>query len=458
MIIKRKSILLSGICLLLVLALLLFPACTSSTTSPTIGGTSPATGPSEIVLGTSVPLTGNLAGFGQGSGWALQAAVVDLNNQGGIFVKDYNRKLPVRLVLLDNQSDPIKASTLTESLILQDKVNFLVSGNESPPAFVSTATMADKYKTPYVGNVGPFEPYQAQRSQANPPWMYVWATGFHIGAPAEEGDFRAGVPGYTIASVSGDVINQFAGQTNKKTAIFASDEPDGRGWYSTFPAALTQMGLIVDGANKELGLAPPDTTDFSTIINTWKANQAEIMFGNALAPWFGTLWKQCKELGYKPKLVYAGRAALYYTDVSAWGGDLPNGICCEQLWSPSMDPNVCKGIGDTTPKSLGDRWTAAKNQPVNQAIGWSYANVQSIASAIEAAGTLDKTKVNAALATLDITTIGGRLKYDKSQFSQWPLAFGQWQSTNQPAKWVWQTIVSDFSFIPKTAAPLFPIP
>jgi branched-chain amino acid transport system substrate-binding protein len=413
---------------------------------------------SEIVLGATAPLTGDLAGFGQGSGWALQAAVDDLNKQGGIMVKELGRKLPVRLVLLDNQSSPIKAGTLAESLILQDKVNFLVSGNESPPAFASTATQADKYKIPYVGNIGPFEPYQALASQATPPWSYIWGTGFHIGAPAEKGDFREGKPGYTIVDVSASVINQFANDTNKKTAIFASDEPDGRGWYAAFPAGLTKMGLIVDGADKELGLAPPNTTDFSTIINTWKKNNDEIMFGNALAPWFGTLWKQSRELNYRPKLVYAGRAALYYTDISSWGGDLPNGICCEQLWSPKMDPKVCKGIGDTTPQSLADRWTVAKNQPLNQAIGWSYANVQSIAAAIEAAGSLDKAKVNAAMATIDIQAIGGRLKYDSTHFSQWPMSFGQWQKTDKPSKWEWQTIVSAFDFIPVTAKPLFPIP
>jgi branched-chain amino acid transport system substrate-binding protein len=464
---KRLPILFVGFCLILVLSLAFVSACTSQSSSPPPSSSKPATstatasppaaGPSEIVYGATAPLTGNLAGFGEGSGWALKAAVDDINKQGGILVKDYNRKLPVRLVLLDNQSDPIKAGTLAESLILQDKVNFLVSGNESPPAFASTANVADKYKIPYVGNIGPFEPYNAMASQANPRWTYVWGTGFHIGAPAEKGDFREGQPGYTIGDVAAAFINQFIGQTNKKTAIFASDEPDGRGWYTTFPDALKGMGLTLDGQAKELGLAPPDTTDFSSIIKQWKDNSDDIMFGNALAPWFGTLWKQCRELGYKPKLVYAGRAALYYIDISSWGGDLPNGVTCEQLWSPAMDPSVCKGIGDTTPKSLGDRWTADKNQPINQAIGWSYANVQSISSAIESAGSLDKAKVNAALAKIDISSIGGRLKYDSTQFSQFPLAWGQWQK-DASGKFVWQTIVSQHSFIPKTANPIFPIP
>ena len=154
-----KRLLLVSLAIVLVFGLIL-AGCASSTPAPTtsapntsapITSTAPVTtskpapstsqpattaapaGPSEIILGASAPLTGNLAGFGQGSGWALQAAVEDLNKQGGIMVKDYNRKLPLRLVLLDNQSDPAKASTLAESLILQDKVNFLVSGTRVSP-------------------------------------------------------------------------------------------------------------------------------------------------------------------------------------------------------------------------------------------------------------------------------------------------------------------------------------
>ena len=268
-------------------------------------------------------MTGNLAGFGQGGAFGLQAAVDDINKQGGIFVKEYNRQLPVRVIQLDDLSDPIKSGTLAESLILQDKVNFLIGAPQSPPAFAAIATAAQRYKTPYIDDAGPFEPYNGMRSQANPPWTYAWANGFHIGAPYTQGDFRAGQPGYTIVDVASNLIKQFASQTNKKTAIFASDEPDGRGWYTSFPAGLTQMGLIVDGADKELGLAPPNTTDFSSTIQQWKSNNDEIMFGNALAPWFGTLWKQAREMGFKPKLVYAGRAALYYTDINSWGGDLP---------------------------------------------------------------------------------------------------------------------------------------
>ena len=53
----------------------------------------PVTGPEFIVIGTSAPLTGMFAGFGQGCTFGAQAAVDDINAAGGIFVKEYNRKM-----------------------------------------------------------------------------------------------------------------------------------------------------------------------------------------------------------------------------------------------------------------------------------------------------------------------------------------------------------------------------
>ena len=442
-------------------SILVFAGCTKPAQSPTPTSTpsptTPLAGPKEIVIGATNSLTGNLSGFGQGMSFGHQAAVEDINKQGGVFVKEYNRKLPVRLVMLDDQSDPIKAGTLVESLILQDKVDFLLIGGGNPPGYAAAAMAAQKYKTPAVGDDGPYESNRAMWEPVGG-WKYTWTTGFHIAIPASPGDWWYGKPGYTIMDMAATLIKQFGDQTNKKTAIFASDEPDGRAWYNSFPKALKEMGLDVVGYDKELGIAPPTTTDFTATIKQWKDNNCELMFGNALAPWFGNLWRQSQELGFKPKLVYAGRAGLFYTDINAWGGDLPLGIGCEQLWSPSYDPKVCPGIGGTTPRSYYERWVAAKNQPLNQGIGFAYANGQALFDAIERAGTLDKEKVNEALAKTDMMTIVNRLAFDKDHFAQVPICWGQWFKTDKAYKWEWQTVLSMHDFIATTAKPLFPIP
>lgn len=410
----------------------------------------------EISLGAVLPLTGNLASLGQGGQFGSQAAVDDINAQGGIFIQQLNRKLPVKLTVLDDQSDSNKSGTLTESLILQNKVNFFIGAGLSPQGTAAVATTVQKYKTPTVCYIGPYEPYMAMRSAVNPPWNYVWALGFHIAAPFSPKDFRNNKAGYTIMDVVSAPIKQFAPQTNKRTAIAASDEPDGRGWYTSFPQALKAMGLDVLGADKELGLAPPNVNDFSTIINQWKAYNCDLLITNALAPWFGTLWKQSKEMGFKPKFVYAGRSGGFYADVNSWGGDLPLGLGAEVTWNPSIKDY--KGIGSTTPQSLNDRWMKASGQPQNYVIGNGYTAAQVLFDAISRAGSLDSDKVMAALAQTDVMTIENRMQFDADQFSGGPLAYAQWFKTDTSAKWDQKIVSSQLDFWPVQEKPIFPIP
>jgi branched-chain amino acid transport system substrate-binding protein len=84
--------------------------------------------------------------------------------------------------------------------------------------------------------------------------------------------------------------------------------------------------------------------------------------------------------------------------------------------------------------------------------------VQVLIDAIQRAGSLDAEKVQAALATTDLMTIGYRVKFDENHFNRTPIVFGQWQKTDTPQKWALQIIYSAHSFIPTTAQPIFPIP
>ena len=162
-------------------------------------------------------------------------------------------------------------------------------------------------------------------------------------------------------------------------------------------------------------------------------------------------------MGFQPKMVWAAKAGLYNQDVLAWGGDLPNGIMCELWWYPTYQNSP--GIGDTTPQSLYDRWVKATGTPLNQGIGTTYAPVQVLFNAIEKAGSLNSDKVNNALAQTDMYTICHRVVFEKeTHFSRQPVFLIQWQKTDKPWKYNAEVIVSQFSFIPQTAQPIFPIP
>jgi len=388
-----------------------------------------AKAPKEIRVGVPAPSTGMYAGFGEGGVFGMKAAVEDINKQGGVYVKEVGQKLPIKLIVVNTESDPLKAGTLAESLIVRDKVHFLAYGDQPPPMNAGISNIADRYKVPFVPCTGPMEPWMGMRSEVEGHWKYTWAAGlFALGAPVPPGDFRHGKPGYSIGDTWVGMLREYGDQTNKKVAFFASHDPDGVGWYAANPAVLKAEGYDVCGVDKKVGLAPMETTDFSSIINEWKNYGCEILWGNAPAPFVGTLLRQCATLGFQPKMITIGRAPLFYEDINSWGGDIPL------------------------------RWAKDTGKQLNRNIGPGYSIIQVLIDAIERAGSLDGEKINAALAETDLMTVRHRVKFNENHFSRGPIVFGQWQKTDKP--WVWEcpVVFSKHKFIAATADPIFPIP
>ena len=168
------------------------------------------------------------------------------------------------------------------------------------------------------------------------------------------------------------------------------------------------------------------------------------------------MWKQSSTLGFRPKIVSAGRAALFYEDVAAWGGDLPNGVGTEIYWHPTFQDSP--GIGGTNAQSLHERWNKATGRHINSGAADGYRTIQVLSDAIERAGTLDKEKVCAALAKTDLMSVVHRVKFDENQFNRGPLVYGQWQKTDKPWKWELRVVLSHHDFVKPTAKPIFPIP
>ena len=416
----------------------------------------PVTGPAEIRVGVDTGATGMFAGFGGGGVWGVKAAVADINKLGGVNVKALDRKLPIKLTILDNESDPAKSGTLAEDLILREGVQFIVNGIDPPHMRAPIAMVCERNKTPQITGCGPYEAWMGLRKTAAAPWQYTWTPSFAIATPAPEGDFRWGKIGYSMMDSWTSALKEIAPRTNMKVAAFASDEPDGRGWYLAFSPVLKDMGWNVYKVGEQFGLVPMETTDFSTLIKEWRDNGCETLWANCPAPFFGAMWRQAHTLGFKPKMVYATRAGLFFTDIQAWGGDLPNAVCNEMFWNPSIKDSP--GIGDTTPMSLHERWVADTGQPMHQNVGMGYQSVQVLIDAIERAGTLDQARVNEALRTADLMTIYHRVVFDNDNFSRNAVSFGQWVKTDKP--WVWENpvVISQHDFLPVTAELIFPIP
>ena len=90
-----------------------------------------ADAPAEIKIGTLYASSGRYASISMPVHSALKLWVEQKNADGGVYVKAFDKKIPIKLVAYDDQSNTATASTLYNQLITQDKVDLLVADSGS---------------------------------------------------------------------------------------------------------------------------------------------------------------------------------------------------------------------------------------------------------------------------------------------------------------------------------------
>src|SRR4029077_8680851 len=90
-----------------------------------------ADAPAEIKIGTLYASSGRFASISVPVFSSLKLWADLKNADGGVYVKAFGKKLPVKLVAYDDQSNTATAATLFNQLITQDKVDLLVSDSGS---------------------------------------------------------------------------------------------------------------------------------------------------------------------------------------------------------------------------------------------------------------------------------------------------------------------------------------
>lgn len=93
------------------------------------GGDSKSAAPSEIKIGVSAPLTGDISDIGQSTKNAALMAAEEVNSAGGLKVGD--KKLKVTMVVGDDENKPESTANVFQRLINQDKVVAIVGSQAS---------------------------------------------------------------------------------------------------------------------------------------------------------------------------------------------------------------------------------------------------------------------------------------------------------------------------------------
>ncbi len=296
-------------------------ACSGGGARPSSSGAATAGSGATIVIGATLSLTGSLDVLGPPLEAGYKQEVADVNATGGIVAGAAKHKL--KLVVLDNGSDPGAASSQARELVLQDHAVALL-GFATPQIVMPTALAAEQLRVPFLTSLMPVEAFANGNKDG---WKYSWD--FFYDEQRQAADAAM-----ALASVPG----------NKKVVLFTDNEPDGVVERPLYQAAFKADGLTVAGDYT----FPAGTTDFSSYIADTKATGARLLAGQMDLADGAALWKQVKSLGFHPKAAFLATAP----DAGSWWqslGSLAQDTLSAGFWSPGQaDPGQLAAI---TPRS-----------------------------------------------------------------------------------------------------------
>ncbi|MDT7949938.1 MAG: ABC transporter substrate-binding protein [Acetobacteraceae bacterium] len=212
-----------------------------------------ADAPSEIKIGTLYAGSGQLASASVPLHVALEWWADQVNKDGGVMVKGFGKKIPVRLISYDDQSSPSLAANLTNQLITQDKVDVLLSDSTSVMT-ASSVPVARDHKQLLFDVTG------SSPNFFSPDNKYIVLLGL------------ASTDRYPKS------IADFVGQMPKlgiKSVAILYNTAD----YTAFQALAVRRAVE---ANKELKLVfdrgvPANTTDYTLLVNNVEAAKPDAL-------------------------------------------------------------------------------------------------------------------------------------------------------------------------------------
>ena len=385
----------------------------------------------HILIGHPSSLTGPLAGLGEPTQWITDRVVKEVNKDGGIYVKERGKKLPIKVKIVDTESNPTKSAEVASRLILREKIDLMLV-MYTPDVVNPVSGVCERMEMPCVALGCPVE---------------AWLTG---------GPYKWTYEAFwtidTLTDLFIGIWELNAGKTNKVVGGLWPNDADGTEWSKIMPKKLAPKGYKV----MDPGRFPYFTKDFSSQINAFKRANVDILTGTLITPDWITIWRQCHRLGFVPKIATIAKALLFPSALEAIGGDIPQGLTTEVWWSryhpfkSSLTGESARGICDTWEKETGRQWTPS--------IGFKHGGYEIVVDVLRRAQTLEKKALRDTIGKTDLDTLIGHIKYNEKHYSETPLVGGQWVKGK---KWPWELELF-YSFkhpeIRPTAEMVFPLP
>ncbi|HKV43300.1 MAG TPA: amino acid ABC transporter substrate-binding protein [bacterium] len=381
------------------------------------GTNGPALGQEILKIGAPLAVTGADAREGAltKDGYDLWAETV--NTRGGIKVGTTTYK--AQLVYYDDQSKPQVSAELTDKLITQDRVKFILGPYGSPDTFADAA-IAEKYKIPMVEANG------AARKIFQQGYKYV----FGVLSPADD---------YAASMLKAATSLKPKPQS---VAILTADDLFSLEVANGAKNWADHNGLKVVYFQKY----PVNTADLSAALTSIKSLHPDILLGSGHLQESLLIMKQAQTLGVDVKF-YGFTVGPTTPDFVKSLGEAANDVFASSQWTPEVKyTGPLFGSAQDFAKLFQIRYGFIPDYHAAE----SSAGALTLQLAIEKAGSLDPQKVRDALASLDVTTFYGRIKFNAEGLDVYkPMVTVQIQHGNVVTVWP-----SDVA----SAKPIYPTP
>jgi branched-chain amino acid transport system substrate-binding protein len=375
--------------------LLIFTAALAAAAALAAGAS--AQEPKSIKVGYVISLSGFQApGAGLTTLPNYRLWAKEVNDAGGIFLKKYNKKIPLEVTEYDDASKNEDLVRLTEKMLAVDKVDIALTPWSTGSNF-AVAPIFAKYGYPQVtGTAG---------SDKMEEMVKKFPTLFF---------FLAKNAWQTKALVDMMAEAKKAGKINEKVALFIVQAPFGQEYIASLRPALAAAGFKI--SYETTYPFPPQ--DLSTQIKAAKATEPGSLIALSYPPDTFMITEQSLAAGFNPKIKFVGVGGAFPT-YKAKFGDKIDGVFSLGGWDPN-GPGMQDWFKRHTAFNKGgepDRWASAA----------TYAGLQALQQAIEKVGEIDRAKILAELKSGTFKTIAGDLKLPGNYDAQaWLI--GQWQA------------------------------
>jgi branched-chain amino acid transport system substrate-binding protein len=332
-----------------------------------------------IRVGAPLPLTGPLSPEGkkQVEGYDLWAEAA--NKAGG--VKVGNQRYRVEIVYHDYQSNTPRAVQLAEKLITEDKVHIIFSPFGSG-ATKAASGVSEKYGIPTMAATASSE------AVYNQGYKYL---------------FNTFTPNRTLTEPLSDIVKRKLPNA-KKVAILARND--------LFPLAIAN---VMNASAKKRGFDVAffekyaiGTMDHASALTLIRAQKPDWIFATGYMNDLILIRKQMGDLGISAPVVtmIAGPAYKEFVDAT---GPLGENVTSASWWHPAVRYKGEDIFGTT------ENYNKMFEKKYGHVPDYGQASASAAGAifqlAIEKAGTLDRKKIRDTLASLEVMTFWGPIKF-----------------------------------------------